>query len=87
MPKIHILLMVLSLTFLLSACASKESGKKPTVSLETAQQDCYQQSQSMFNQTIDPANPGENKYFSNCMQAKYDYSLEEIAEMSFEVKY
>ncbi len=80
---LRILLISLSLMAFLAACSTKEAAVKPTVSLADAKQDCFQQSQSMFNQTIDPQNPGANTYFSNCMQAKYGYSVEEIEKMSF----
>ncbi len=83
----RLLLVVLSFAFLLTACASKEKATRPEVSLYDAQQECYYQAQGMSNQPINTIEqPGLNKFFSNCMQVNYGYSVEEINEMSFEVK-
>ncbi len=83
MTYIRVFLMVLSLAFIVAGCAPKKSTTGTMVSLEDAQQDCFQQSQSMFNHTIDPASPDSNSYFSNCMQTNYGYSLEEIEAMNY----
>ncbi len=86
MSFLRICLMVLSLSLVMGACAPKKSTNMMSEKEEemiSAKADCFQQAQSMYNQSIDPADASGNIYYSTCMQSKYGYTLEQIRAMDY----
>ncbi len=78
MLSVRVLMVALSCVMLLGACGPKKAVTQEKKTVKEAKEDCFQQAQSMYNNTINPASASSNDYFVMCMQSQYGYTLEQI---------
>ncbi len=86
MSLLRICLIVISFSLVVGACAPQKSTKMMSEKEEqmiAAKADCFEQAQSMSNESLDRSDASGNPYYSMCMQSKYGYTLEQIRAMDY----
>ncbi len=81
MSKVKVMLLLVAMVSILSACAAKREGSMLAADIEAAKAECFEQAQDMTNATVDPLNPTSNDYFKVCMRTRFGYTDAQMAHI------